>query len=159
MRYRTDEFRSAGKTRGQTGLAVQSLTAPRWRETHLTRPELEEFRQSLLASRRKLAGDIARLQDQALRQGRPGGNGGSSPLAHQVPGMTDDMWEQLLALCAIDNKRSLLREIDQALDRIDKNVYGICMSNRKAISKSRLREVPWAKYCRECADKRPVASA
>ena len=158
MRDRTDEFPSPEKARVGTRRSARPLRAPGWLETHLTREELKEFHRTLLASRRKLVGDIARLQDQALRQGGRGGSGESPRAAAQGPGVSDEMWEQLLALGAIDNKRSLLREIDQALDRIKKNVFGICMGNRKAIPKSRLLEVPWAKYCQECAEKLELTS-
>ena len=51
----------------------------------------------------------------------------------------------MLRLSRIDQKRSLLHEIEQALRRIEKNTYGLCATTKKAISVSRLREIPWAR--------------
>ncbi|MHC4234990.1 MAG: TraR/DksA family transcriptional regulator, partial [Planctomycetota bacterium] len=62
-----------------------------------------------------------------------------------------DNWEQEFTLGLIDNERLLLREIDEALQRINANTYGICLATRKPISAARLRAKPWAKYCIEYA--------
>jgi DnaK suppressor protein len=46
----------------------------------------------------------------------------------------------------------LLREINDALLRIDHNTYGICMECDEPISAKRLDAVPWAKYCVTCQE-------
>src|SRR5208283_5550529 len=46
----------------------------------------------------------------------------------------------------------LLREISDALDRIDHDTYGICMECEEAISAKRLDAVPWARYCVTCQE-------
>jgi DnaK suppressor protein len=46
----------------------------------------------------------------------------------------------------------LLREISDALDRIDHDTYGICMECEEAISIKRLDAVPWARYCVTCQE-------
>jgi RNA polymerase-binding transcription factor DksA len=56
----------------------------------------------------------------------------------------------------IENERGLLREIDEALERIEDNTYGICLATNKPITKSRLRVKPWAKYCIAYARKREL---
>ena len=45
---------------------------------------------------------------------------------------------------------SLLREIEEALDRIDEGVYGECMDCDEPISTKRLEAIPWARYCIAC---------
>ena len=67
-----------------------------------------------------------------------------------------DTWEQELTLGLIENERGLLREIDEALDRIEDKTYGICLATNRPISKSRLRAQPWAKYCIAYARKREL---
>ena len=49
-----------------------------------------------------------------------------------------------------------VREIDDALARIEAKTYGVCLATRKRISKARLRAKPWAKYCIEHARKREL---
>ena len=46
----------------------------------------------------------------------------------------------------------LLREIAEALDRIEHDTYGICMECEEPISTKRLDAVPWARYCVTCQE-------
>jgi DnaK suppressor protein len=46
----------------------------------------------------------------------------------------------------------LLREISDALDRIDHDTYGICLECDEPISIKRLDAVPWARYCVTCQE-------
>lgn len=45
-----------------------------------------------------------------------------------------------------------LREINDALHRIDTDQYGMCMECEEPISAKRLDAVPWAKYCVTCQE-------
>ncbi|HUI55207.1 MAG TPA: TraR/DksA family transcriptional regulator [Bryobacteraceae bacterium] len=46
----------------------------------------------------------------------------------------------------------LLREISDALLRIDQDTYGICLECEEPISPKRLDAVPWARYCVTCQE-------
>jgi DnaK suppressor protein len=46
----------------------------------------------------------------------------------------------------------LLREIADALHRIEHETYGICMECEEPISTKRLDAVPWARYCVTCQE-------
>jgi DnaK suppressor protein len=46
----------------------------------------------------------------------------------------------------------LLREISDALERIEHGSYGICMDCEEPISVKRLDAVPWARYCVTCQE-------
>ena len=45
-----------------------------------------------------------------------------------------------------------LREINDALHRMDTEQYGICLECEEPISTKRLDAVPWAKYCVTCQE-------
>jgi len=47
----------------------------------------------------------------------------------------------------------LLREIADALHRIDTGAYGTCLECEEPISIKRLDAVPWARYCVACQEK------
>jgi len=47
----------------------------------------------------------------------------------------------------------LLREISDALLRIDQDTYGICLECEEPISPKRLDAVPWARYCVTCQER------
>jgi DnaK suppressor protein len=42
-------------------------------------------------------------------------------------------------------------EIEQALDRIAKNEYGVCVTCETAIPEKRLHAIPWTRLCVDCA--------
>lgn len=58
-----------------------------------------------------------------------------------------DNYEQEFALELMDGERKLLREIDDALGRIEQGTYGICEGKGTPIAKARLEANPWARYC------------
>jgi len=46
----------------------------------------------------------------------------------------------------------LLREIADALQRIEQGTYGVCLECEEPISVKRLDAVPWARYCVTCQE-------
>ncbi len=46
----------------------------------------------------------------------------------------------------------LLRNIQQALRRIDSGTFGICQACERPISPKRLAAIPWARYCLACEE-------
>jgi DnaK suppressor protein len=46
----------------------------------------------------------------------------------------------------------LLREISDALHRMEHGTYGVCMECEEPISTKRLDAVPWARYCVTCQE-------
>jgi DnaK suppressor protein len=47
----------------------------------------------------------------------------------------------------------LLREISDALHRLEIGTYGVCMECEEPISTKRIEAVPWAKYCVTCQER------
>jgi DnaK suppressor protein len=47
----------------------------------------------------------------------------------------------------------LLREVQDALRRIESGAYGVCYECEEPISVKRLEAVPWAKYCVSCQER------
>lgn len=124
--------------------------------TYLTPAELESFREMLLEKRHELIGDVANLEDGAIRSGGAHSASGLSSMPIHMADIGSDTWEQELTLGLIENERGLLREIDEALERIKDGTYGMCLATGKPITKARLRAKPWAKYCIEYARKREL---
>jgi DnaK suppressor protein len=46
-----------------------------------------------------------------------------------------------------ENAEHLLAEIQEALERMDKGTYGLCVTCGKPIAQERLEAVPWAARC------------
>lgn len=113
--------------------------------------ELQTFRQLLLQKRAEILGDLGRMQDQALGKSRQAATGDLSSMPVHMADIGTDNYEQEFTLGLLQAEQQLLREIDEALSRIDQGTYGICLATGKPISKTRLRARPWARYCIEYA--------
>jgi DnaK suppressor protein len=48
---------------------------------------------------------------------------------------------------------TLLRQVQDALRRLDQGSYGVCYECEEAISPKRLDAVPWAKFCVICQER------
>ena len=119
-------------------------------KTYLTDEDLERFKELLLAKRRELAGDVTNLSREVSNEKAQTGSDHSAMPIHMADLGTDN-WEQEFTLGLIANERDRIRDIDEALARIENKTYGICIATRKRISRARLRAKPWAKYCIEYA--------
>jgi RNA polymerase-binding protein DksA len=105
----------------------------------------------LLVKRSEIVGDVNEMQDEALRKPRLDATGDLSSMPIHMADIGTDNYEQEFALGLMDSERKLLREIDDALGRIEKGLYGICEGTGKPIPKARLQAQPWARYCVEYA--------
>lgn len=47
----------------------------------------------------------------------------------------------------------LSKAIEEALARIKRGTYGVCVVCKQPISKARLEAVPWTHLCRECKER------
>lgn len=105
--------------------------------------ELQALRRVLDYNRDRLVDEIQRLE-----RTRP-------PQAPSASLATDSMvadanWVAAVTQRTIAEKRSILREIDEALHRMSDSTYGQCVVDGHPISRSVLHEVPWLKYCEHC---------
>lgn len=116
-------------------------------KTPFGKKELEHFRQILIRKRAELFGDITNLETEALRA-----ESGSLSNTPQHPAeQGSETYEQSLNLDLAAADRKLLKEIDEAISRIDAGTYGICELTGKPIKVERLEELPWARYSIEAA--------
>ena len=59
----------------------------------------------------------------------------------------DEVWTRLR-----QTESHLLRAIEEALVRINKESFGRCQVCGEQISKARLEAVPWTRVCRDCKE-------
>jgi DnaK suppressor protein len=60
--------------------------------------------------------------------------------------------ERDLAIRNVDRESNLLRDVKDALRRIDEGGFGTCLDCESAISPKRLAAVPWAACCIQCQE-------
>jgi RNA polymerase-binding protein DksA len=109
--------------------------------------ELEHFRSVLLRKRAELLGDVSHLEEEALR----GESGSLSNMPQHMAEQGSEVYEQSLHLDLAAAGQKLIKEIDDALKRIEQGTYGVCELTGKPIKVERLEELPWARYSIEAA--------
>ena len=104
---------------------------------------LEEMRERLIAERAKYlhSAEEYRAEAEALIEGREPGDVQFDEESGEGDTLAVER-ERDLALSA--QARVAVEQIDAALDRIDANTYGLCVTSGLAIPQERLRAIPWA---------------
>jgi DnaK suppressor protein len=129
-------------------VAVTTDGKPKKNQAGFSTKELDFYRDLLLAKRRELVGDMGSMEAEALRSSS-GSNLSNLPI--HMADMGTDNYEQEFTLGLVEKDRVVLREINQALAKIQDGTYGICEGTGKPISKARLEVQPWAKFSIEHA--------
>ena len=57
-----------------------------------------------------------------------------------------------LDMILTDREKQKLKQIDDALERVEEKTYGLCEECGVKIPRARLKVVPFAKYCVECKE-------
>lgn len=106
---------------------------------------------------------LSRLRDEADARARHAASA-LAELVHDRQGSNDDdehdpegvtlssEWSRLTALS--DAAADELRQVDDALARLDAGTYGICAGCGQPIPEGRLEIRPFAQYCVACAEQR-----
>lgn len=103
---------------------------------------LEDVRKRLLTLREDLLAEVRRKNSEAAELRDEG-----------VPdvadsGLTDNLSEFLHLLS--DSKREEILKIDEAIERLDKGRYGLCLECGEEIDRERLELRPFTRYCIDC---------
>ncbi len=112
----------------------------------LSKSEIKEFQELLKEKRRSLLGDMAGIEGNSLGRNLQDSSGDLSTMPTHPADIGSDNYEQEFTLGLLESERALLCEINEALDRIADNTFGICVGTGEPIGKARLRARPWCKY-------------
>jgi RNA polymerase-binding transcription factor DksA len=113
--------------------------------------ELEQFRQRLLAEKRKLLADLERINQDIKENTREQYLEGA-----YEPDVASDLFEQEQTLVEQASLNHTLGEVEKALHRIEQGTYGLSLVSGKPIPIERLEALPWATCLVEEAAAQPV---
>jgi len=122
-------------------------------EPALTTEEVQDFKQALLKKRAELLGDVDHMAGGALDNNRRESAGDLSSMPIHMADIGTDNYEQEFTLGLIESDRKMLHEIDRALIKVEKGIYGICEGTGRQINRARLEARPEALYCIDFARK------
>ena len=153
-RIRRISAEASKKTRKRSSSAVDSAKIKKPEDdkpvkTKLSRQELKQFRELLISKRKELLAAVDSMEFEALRSD----DGDTSSMPIHMADVGSDAYEQDLMLGMAASERQRIRDIDDALERIRLQTYGVCELTKKQISKKRLNAKPWAKYTIDSARK------
>jgi DnaK suppressor protein len=122
----------------------------------MKKKDLDEFKLLLQQLRSRIRGDVEHITNGAL----DGGHESKSP-THMAE-LGTETFEQDFSLGVMERDQGQLEEIESAIKRIDDGTYGLCQGcinegktpAKAMIPKLRLKAVPFARECVECARKR-----
>ena len=116
----------------------------------ITPAERKALKELLTRRRAVLGGDVSNMHDNTLKKSVSAASGDLSTVPYHMADVGTDNFEHEFTLGLIENEEEELREIDAAIERLDKGTFGLCETCQKPIPKSRLKIVPFARLCIEC---------
>jgi len=117
----------------------------------MTKADINDFRQRLLALKRRLGGDLDQLEEETLRPVGGESSGGLSDVPLHPADIGTDNFDVELDLDLLENEAQLLVEVEDALARIEEGTFGFCENCHQEIPRRRLEALPYTRYCIRCA--------
>jgi RNA polymerase-binding protein DksA len=119
----------------------------------LSAKELKEYKELLLNLKEDVLNQIREVSEDTLMKSQKDISGDISGYGIHMADVASDNYEREFSLGLVSNERIIALEIEEALKRIEDKTYGICGACDKAIRKTRLKAVPYAKNCLKCQEK------
>ncbi len=102
----------------------------------------EVFKKRLLEMRRDILNKAKKLKEDSYSLGTDG--------IQDMADAASNTYNVDILMSISDNDIKLLKEIDNAIDKIDSGTYGICEECEEEINEKRLDANPVARYCINC---------
>ncbi|MDD2751682.1 MAG: TraR/DksA family transcriptional regulator [Candidatus Omnitrophica bacterium] len=116
--------------------------------------DLVDFKKIILKRKEEILDEIQHISDDTLKKSQKEASGDISGYTYHMADVATDTYDREFSLGLASSGRELLYELDDALKRIDDGTFGICESCKLAISKTRLKAVPNARFCVKCQEKK-----
>lgn len=113
----------------------------------------DHFEKRLLEERARLVKELKHLDDTVLNQSQRDSSGDLSAYSFHMADMGTDSIEREKAFLAASSEGRNLLEVDEALRRLYRGEYGVCISCSAEIPVKRLDAVPYATLCLACKEK------
>jgi RNA polymerase-binding transcription factor DksA len=115
----------------------------------LSAQDRQTYRQRLLKLTERVSGDVAQLEDEALRP--TGSEGTAADAPTHDPAQTSSEADEEVARTVLMTEEQILAEARAAIARLDEGTFGRCERCGQPITKARLNAVPYARHCIHCA--------
>lgn len=111
----------------------------------MDKKRLEYYKKKLQARREELMRIIARTEE----EGRTADDDPTVDLADKAA----NSYTKEFLFGQTNTDRTILQMINDALERIEEDEYGLCINCQDEVQQKRLEAVPWARHCISCQEK------
>ncbi len=119
----------------------------------MNKEDIEHFRALLLKERKKVMEELDWIESNYIGKSQKDASGGTSRYSMHPADRGTDSSEQEKAYLIGSASGRALEDIDEALENLDKEGYGVCVSCSQPIGRDRLEVVPHARLCISCKAK------
>ena len=119
--------------------------------------ELLHWRDVLLKLRDRLDADAAQIRAEAIHASGGDSAGGFSNMPTHLGDDGSQEAEEAVTFGMAENEATLVREVEDALARIQEHRFGACEACEKPVAKTRLAALPYARHCLSCAKNRALS--
>lgn len=137
--------------------ALPPSDSPRRASRRFAPDELRAFERLLQRRRAFLLGNVRKLEDEACRKGSDAAGDLSTMPLHPADLATDTQ-QQDMSLFFMENENVQIQDIEEALERIQEDRFGLCEECDREIALERLRAIPYAPLCVECKRRQEEAA-
>ncbi|HBL24992.1 MAG TPA: molecular chaperone DnaK [Deltaproteobacteria bacterium] len=108
----------------------------------MNKEAVELYRKRLLKMRENILNKAKKLKEDSYNLGTDG--------IQDMADAASNTYNADILMSISDNDLTLLKDIDNSLDKLSKGTYGICEECEEKISEKRLEANPVARYCITC---------
>jgi len=116
--------------------------------------ELGDFKKLILKRKEEILEAIKHISEDTLKKSQKDAAGDISGHTYHMADVATDTYDIEFSLGLASDDRKLLYELDEALSRIEEGAFGMCEGCKTIISKTRLKAVPYARFCIKCQEKK-----
>lgn len=108
----------------------------------MNKEKVEFYRKRLLKMRENILNKAKKLKEDSYNLGTDG--------IQDMADAASNTYNADILMSISDNDLTILKDIDNSLDKLSKGSYGICEECEEKISEKRLEANPVARYCITC---------
>ena len=120
----------------------------------LLKKELAGFKKIILKRKDEKLEEIKHISADTLKKSQKDASGDISGYAFHMADVGTDTYDREFSLGLVSSSREALYELDDALKKIEDGIFGVCEECKSLISKTRLKAVPYARFCLKCQERK-----
>jgi len=116
----------------------------------MAKKDLKIYTELLLKEREKIGGVLSHIAENTLNKSQRESSGDLSGYSYHMADQASDDYDRDFSLGRASDEQNILYSIDEAIKRVEDGSYGNCLKCGKAISKKRLKALPYTEHCINC---------